>query len=54
MPPQTKSLDIAHRRSTETSRTNPLFLRDVVTGLGQEHKAIPSRWFYDSRGSEIF
>jgi L-histidine N-alpha-methyltransferase len=54
MPPQTNSLDIARRRSTETSRTNPLFLRDVVTGLGQERKAIPSRWFYDARGSEIF
>lgn len=30
------------------------FRRDVLTGLGQTRKAIPARWFYDHRGSELF
>lgn len=30
------------------------FRRDVLTGLAQERKAIPARWFYDHRGSELF
>jgi dimethylhistidine N-methyltransferase len=30
------------------------FRRDVRKGLGQPNKAIPARWFYDHRGSELF
>src|SRR6187551_2881623 len=30
------------------------FRADVLAGLGQRHKAIPARWFYDRRGSELF
>lgn len=30
------------------------FRADVLTGLAQRQKAIPARWFYDVRGSELF
>ena len=30
------------------------FRRDVLAGLNQPQKAIPARWFYDHRGSELF
>ncbi|EJU10944.1 hypothetical protein LH128_21625 [Sphingomonas sp. LH128] len=30
------------------------FRRDVLTGLSQQRKAIPARWFYDHRGSQLF
>lgn len=30
------------------------FRRDVLTGLSQEQKVVPARWFYDRRGSELF
>jgi L-histidine Nalpha-methyltransferase len=30
------------------------FRADVLAGLSQERKAIPARWFYDRRGSELF
>jgi dimethylhistidine N-methyltransferase len=30
------------------------FRRDVLAGLAQAQKAIPARWFYDHRGSELF
>lgn len=30
------------------------FRCDVLTGLSQPRKAIPARWFYDHRGSELF
>ncbi len=30
------------------------FRADVLAGLAQSHKAIPARWFYDLRGSELF
>lgn len=30
------------------------FRRDVLLGLAQQRKAIPARWFYDHRGSELF
>jgi dimethylhistidine N-methyltransferase len=33
---------------------DPAFLADVLGGLAQPHKAIPARWFYDRRGSELF
>jgi L-histidine Nalpha-methyltransferase len=31
-----------------------LFLRDVLAGLGSQPKSLPSRYFYDPRGSRIF
>jgi dimethylhistidine N-methyltransferase len=30
------------------------FRADVLAGLSQPRKAIPARWFYDRRGSELF
>lgn len=30
------------------------FRADVLTGLAEQQKAIPARWFYDRRGSELF
>ncbi|NIJ07443.1 dimethylhistidine N-methyltransferase [Sphingomonas vulcanisoli] len=33
---------------------DPAFLADVLAGLSAERKAIPARWFYDRRGSELF
>ena len=30
------------------------FRADVLAGLNQRQKAIPARWFYDERGSELF
>lgn len=35
-------------------RVDPAFRRDVLAGLSQPTKAIPARWFYDLRGSELF
>ena len=32
----------------------PSFERDVLTGLAQARKTIPSTWLYDHRGSELF
>ena len=33
---------------------DPAFLADVLAGLSGARKAIPARWFYDRRGSELF
>lgn len=30
------------------------FRADVLAGLSQEQKAVPARWFYDERGSQLF
>ncbi|WP_230292952.1 L-histidine N(alpha)-methyltransferase [Croceicoccus sp. Ery5] len=30
------------------------FRRDVLRGLSEPQKAVPARWFYDERGSELF
>ncbi len=35
-------------------RLHTQFRSDVLTGLAQMQKAIPARWFYDRRGSELF
>ena len=37
-----------------THDADPAFLADVLAGLAQPQKAIPARWFYDRRGSELF
>ena len=33
---------------------NRAFRDDVLKGLAQPQKAVPARWFYDERGSELF
>lgn len=33
---------------------NPRFLADVLSGLARRPRAVPARWFYDRRGSELF
>ncbi len=33
---------------------NRAFRSDVLDGLRQEQKAVPARWFYDERGSQLF
>ncbi len=38
----------------ELAGVDPAFRAEVLTGLGQEDKAIPARWFYDMRGSQLF
>ena len=38
---------------TEHSAPEP-FLTDVLTGLSEEQKSLPSQYFYDERGSELF
>ena len=42
-------MDIAHRTAAD-----PAFRADVVAGLAAPIRAIPARWFYDRRGSELF
>jgi len=37
-----------------TIAADPAFLHDVLSGLAQSQKAVPARWFYDERGSELF
>ncbi|WP_174273256.1 L-histidine N(alpha)-methyltransferase [Sphingomonas bacterium] len=37
-----------------TDRADAAFLNDVLAGLAARPKAIPARWFYDRRGSELF
>jgi L-histidine Nalpha-methyltransferase len=34
--------------------TDPQFRADVLAGLAARPRAIPARWFYDTRGSELF
>ena len=38
---------------TETE-VDPAFRADVLAGLAEPTPAIPARWFYDRRGSELF
>ena len=33
---------------------DPAFRRDVLAGLAAPVRAVPARWFYDRRGSELF
>ncbi len=36
------------------SFADPAFRADVIDGLSRRPRAIPARWFYDRRGSELF
>ncbi|MDF7777708.1 L-histidine N(alpha)-methyltransferase [Sphingomonas sp. AOB5] len=38
----------------QASLADPNFRADVLTGLAATPRAIPARWFYDRRGSELF
>jgi dimethylhistidine N-methyltransferase len=42
------------RISDQKSATDPAFRADVLAGLSGPTRAIPARWLYDRRGSEIF
>jgi dimethylhistidine N-methyltransferase len=35
-------------------RQQEAFRADVLAGMSQRQKSVPSRWFYDRRGSELF
>ncbi len=36
------------------SDAHDAFRADVIAGLGKARKTLPSKWFYDARGSELF
>ncbi len=38
----------------QQSLADPQFRADVLAGLSRRPRAIPARWFYDRRGSELF
>ncbi len=38
----------------DESGVDRAFRADVLEGLSQQQKAVPARWFYDARGSELF
>ncbi|MET4595574.1 MULTISPECIES: L-histidine N(alpha)-methyltransferase [unclassified Sphingomonas] len=38
----------------EQSLADPAFRADVLDGFARRPRAIPARWFYDRRGSELF
>ena len=38
----------------EAGLADPQFRADVLAGLERRPRAIPARWFYDRRGSELF
>jgi L-histidine N-alpha-methyltransferase len=38
----------------EVSLADPAFRADVLRGFATQPRAIPARWFYDRRGSELF
>jgi dimethylhistidine N-methyltransferase len=50
MPPQTATV----LRPTDSADLNPEFATQVLEGLSAHPKRIPSTWFYDHRGSELF
>jgi dimethylhistidine N-methyltransferase len=44
---------VTHRTTTRAA-ADPAFRADVLAGLAQPNKAVPARWLYDRRGSELF
>ena len=50
-------MDAPRRAAAENGiaiAADPDFRRDVLAGLSARTRAIPARWFYDRRGSELF
>jgi L-histidine Nalpha-methyltransferase len=45
---------LLHDESDKVSGIDPAFRADVLRGLAARPRAIPARWFYDKRGSELF
>lgn len=41
-------------RTEDGSNDNAAFARDVAAGLSQKQKHLPSRYFYDGKGSQLF
>lgn len=41
-------------RRPRANEVDPVFRRDVIMGLNIRPRAIPARWLYDRRGSELF
>ena len=39
---------------SDSPQADPAFRADVLAGLATRPRAIPARWFYDRRGSELF
>ena len=44
----------APRRTSAETEADSAFRRDVLAGLSAPVRAIPARWLYDRRGSELF
>jgi len=42
------------RTAGAATRTNDRFLKDVLDGLSRPHKRLPSKYFYDATGSDLF
>jgi L-histidine N-alpha-methyltransferase len=54
-PTSTRRADASPRRVPGARRAgDPAFLRDVLAGLSAAPRSLPSRYFYDARGSRIF
>jgi dimethylhistidine N-methyltransferase len=45
---------LLHDEAPARPEVNPAFRADVLRGLAARPRAIPARWFYDKRGSELF
>lgn len=45
---------LAEEPTPTTVTADPAFRADVLAGLSRRPRAIPARWFYDRRGSELF
>jgi L-histidine N-alpha-methyltransferase len=45
---------LEQERATTRPAADPAFRADVLAGLAASPRAIPARWFYDRRGSELF
>ena len=43
-----------NERQSLFAEVDSAFRRDVLKGLGIKPRAIPARWLYDRRGSELF